>query len=134
MLRKFIVPVRAALALMAAAAAARAQVPQHPLSTGREAPKPRVLQPASIKHFIDAFNQTDTELYPSFISNEKAWDFLKDNIPLFDCPDRDITEIYYFRWWTYRKHIEQTPAGFIITEFLPKVPWAGKFNSINCAA
>ncbi|MCY3023315.1 MAG: hypothetical protein NTW87_30420, partial [Planctomycetota bacterium] len=40
----------------------------------------------------------------------------------------------YFRWWTYRKHIKQTPDGFVITEFLPKVSWAGKHNSINCAA
>ena len=40
-----------------------------------------------------------------------AWDFLKENIPLFDCPDKDINEIYYFRWWTYRKHIEETPDG-----------------------
>ncbi len=63
-----------------------------------------------------------------------AWAFLKDNIPLFDCPDNAITEIYYFRWWTYRKHIAKTPAGFIITEFLPPVPWAGKYNSIACAA
>jgi hypothetical protein len=28
----------------------------------------------------------------------------------------------------------KTPAGFIITEFLPAVGWAGKYNSINCAA
>src|ERR1700722_1703628 len=131
---KFIISVHAVLALMAAAGVAEAQVPQHPLPTGREAPVPHVLQAATFKRFIDSFNQTDKELYPSFISNEKAWDFLKDNIPLFDCPDRDITEIYYFRWWIYRKHIEQTPAGFVITEFLPPVGWAGKYNSINCAA
>jgi hypothetical protein len=97
-------------------------------------PKPQVLHSASFKHFVDAFNQSDTELYPQFISNGMAWDFLKNNIPLFDCPDKDISEIYYFRWWTYRKHIEQTPAGFVITEFLPSVGWAGKYNSINCAA
>jgi len=98
------------------------------------APKPQVLKCDSFKHFVDNFNQSDTELYPQFISNGMAWEFLKDNIPLFDCPDKDITQIYYFRWWTYRKHIERTPDGFIITEFLPPVPWAGKYNSINCAA
>ena len=26
------------------------------------------------------------------------------------------------------------PDGFIVTEFLPSVPWGGKHNSINCAA
>jgi predicted GH43/DUF377 family glycosyl hydrolase len=93
-----------------------------------------ILQAASCKHLIDAFNQGDQELYPESIPNKLAWDFLKDNIPLFDCPDNDLTEIYYFRWWTYRKHIKETPAGFIITEFLPPVGWAGKYNSISCAA
>ena len=34
----------------------------------------------------------------------------------------------------YRKHIKETPEGFIITEFLPEVSWAGKDNSIDCAA
>ncbi|HEV7924495.1 MAG TPA: glycosyl hydrolase family 65 protein, partial [Verrucomicrobiae bacterium] len=105
-----------------------------PNSQPVSSPKPLVLEPSLFKHFVDAFNQTDTELYPSFISDEKAWDFLKENIPLFDCPDQNINEIYYFRWWTYRKHIEQTPEGFVITEFLPPVGWAGKYNSINCAA
>ncbi len=93
-----------------------------------------VLRPEKFKHFIDQFNRDDTERNSLFISNDRAWDFLKDNIPLFDCPDAEISEIYYFRWWTYRKHIKETPAGFIITEFLPNVPWAGKYNSIDCAA
>jgi len=105
-----------------------------PASLSFAGPKSQVLQPASFKHFVDAFNQNDTELSPQFISDGMAWDFLKEKIPLFDCPDKDINEIYYFRWWTYRKHIKETPTGFVITEFLPQVPWAGKYNSINCAA
>ena len=129
------IPLPAALALLAGAAArVDAQAPSAPFSAGSQSPKPHVLKAAAFRHFIDAFNQSDTELYPQFISNRFAWDFLKDNIPLFDCPDKDINEIYYFRWWTYRKHIKKTPAGFIITEFLPSVDWAGKYNSICCAA
>jgi predicted GH43/DUF377 family glycosyl hydrolase len=30
--------------------------------------------------------------------------------------------------------LKQTPAGWIVTEFLPEVAWAGKYNSISCAA
>jgi hypothetical protein len=86
------------------------------------------------RHYIDTFNANDEELYPAAIRNTNAGPFLCDNIPLFDCPDKVLEEIYYFRWWTYRKHIKQTPDGFIITEFLPEVPWAGKDNSISCAA
>ncbi len=95
---------------------------------------PAVLRSEDFRHYIEAFNSNDQELYPGYITNGAAWDFLKDNIPLLDCPDKDIESSYYFRWWTYRKHIEETPAGFIITEFLPQVPWAGKYNSIDCAA
>jgi hypothetical protein len=61
-------------------------------------------------------------------------DFLKQQIPLLDCPDKTVEEIYYFRWWTYRKHIRQTPAGYVITEFPPDVRWAGKNNTISYAA
>jgi hypothetical protein len=96
--------------------------------------QPLVLQSAAFKHYIDAFNANDQELYPGYITNGAAWNFLKDNIPLFECPDHNIEEIYYFRWWTYRKHIKLTPDGFIVSEFLPDVPWAGKDDSIDCAA
>lgn len=95
---------------------------------------PIVLKADSFKHYIDAFNENDEELYVRHISNEKAWEFLKANIPLFECPDKDIERTYYFRWWTYRKHIKNTPDGFVITEFLPEVSWAGKHNTISCPA
>ena len=55
------------------------------------------------------------------------------NVPLFDCPDATLREIYYFRWWTYRKHIKKTPQGFVITEFLQPVRHAGAYNTISCA-
>ena len=45
-----------------------------------------------------------------------------------------MEQTYYFRWWTYRKHIKNTPDGYVVTEFLPDVPWGGKYNTINCAA
>jgi hypothetical protein len=95
---------------------------------------PYALERESFRHYVDSFNRNDRELYVQHIPNAAAWDFLKNNIPLLECPDREIEETYYFRWWTYRKHIKQTPAGFIITEFLPPVGWSGKYNSINCAA
>lgn len=93
-----------------------------------------ILKSAQYKHYIDSFNRYDNDLYPQFIPNNKSWDFLQQNIPLFDCPDKMMERTWYFRWWTYRKHIKQTADGFIITEFLPAVPWAGKHNSISCPA
>ena len=99
-----------------------------PRSTGA------LLKGGSFRHYIEDFNQHDHELYPGYFPNKVAWDFLKDNIPLLDCPDEVFQTTYYFRWWTYRKHLKRTPTGFIVDEFLPPVPWAGKYNSISCAA
>lgn len=96
--------------------------------------QPLLLKAESFRHYVEDFNQNDHELYQGFYPNAAAWDFLKANIPLLDCPDEEIQTTYYFRWWTYRKHIKQTPAGFIVDEFLPNVGWAGKYNSIDCAA
>lgn len=93
-----------------------------------------VLKADSFRHYIESFNTDDDAIYSSYIPDAAAWNFLKSNIPFFECPDKDIEEIYYFRWWTYRKHIKLTPDGFIITEFLPEVPWAGKDNSIDAPA
>lgn len=59
---------------------------------------------------------------------------LATNIPLFECLDREIETIYYFRWWNFPKHITETLGGFVITEFLPKVNWSGKYNTISCPA
>ena len=103
-------------------------------ATAPGAASPPVLQADSFKHYIDSFNENDNELYKQQFPNAVAWDFLKSNIPLFDCPDKGLEEIYYFRWWTFRKHIRSTPDGFVITEFLPQVPWSGKHNAICCPA
>lgn len=100
------------------------------------APKPAgfALKAESFQQTIEDFNKNDHELYRGYFPNTAVWNFLKDNIPLLDCPDQDIQTTYYFRWWTFRKHIKQTPAGFIVDEFLPQVNWSGTYNSISCAA
>ncbi|TKG95330.1 hypothetical protein EYV94_07750 [Puteibacter caeruleilacunae] len=93
-----------------------------------------VLKWTDLKHYINEFNKNDEELYVQNYPNSKAAEFLKENIPYFECPDKEIEKTYYFRWWTYRKHIKKTSSGFVITEFLPNVPWAGVYNTINCPA
>lgn len=55
-------------------------------------------------------------------------------VPLFECSDDTITEIYYYRWHSFCKHIRKTPEGHVVTEFYPPVPWAKKYNTINCPA
>ena len=99
------------------------------------APQPAaILAPDKLRQYVETFNKHDQEVYRQHVPNSAAAKFLEENIPLLDCPDKEIEEIYYFRWWTFRKHIRQTRGGFVITEFLPPVSWAGKHNTINCAA
>ncbi len=90
------------------------------------------IQPSVLNDYVEKFNANDDELFTTYIPNSKAFDFLAASIPRFECPDKQMEEIYYFRWWTFRKHVRQTPEGFVITEFLPDVPWAGKYNAISC--
>ncbi len=84
--------------------------------------------------YVQEFRKNDIELYTQYFPNNRAEEFLKDNIPYFNCPDKELEKTYYFRWWTFRKHIKNTEDGFVITEFLPDVSWAGKYNTINCPA
>lgn len=93
-----------------------------------------VLSADRFRHYVEQFNAQDEELYRQHIPNAAAWEFLSQNIPLFECPDKELELTYYFRWWTFRKHLKQTPDGFVVTEFLPPVPWAGKHNTISCPA
>lgn len=119
-----------------------------------------ILDSDNYTYYINEFNDNDENVHSSYITNYESWSFLKDNIPLLDLPDKAIEKTYYFRWWTYRKHINyitlksaeivnkkdnkikknitssslSTYSLHIITEFLGPVSWAGEYNTINCAA
>ena len=58
-----------------------------------------------VADYVAEFNSTDEEIYVQMYDNSEAEQFLKDNIPFFECPDKELEKTYYFRWWTYRKHI-----------------------------
>lgn len=92
----------------------------------------RILNKELFAHYIRHFNNQDFPPDGRTISNHDTWKFLKDNIPFFTCPDKTLESVYYFRWWSYRKHLYHTEDGWVVTEFLPDVPWSGKHNVINC--
>ena len=92
-----------------------------------------MLNASDYKHYVDAFNAADEEDVVNLIPNAAAWDWMSENVPLFTCPDPTIEEIYYYRWWTFRKHVKHTQAGIIVTEFILPVRHAGTHNSISCA-
>ncbi len=92
-----------------------------------------VLDPEAFRHHVEFFNGMVEEGVVNHIPNARAWEWIKQNVPFFTCPDPDVERTYYYRWWTYRKHIKQTPAGFILTEFIRPVGHATEHNAISCA-
>jgi hypothetical protein len=91
-----------------------------------------LLQPESFLHYFTGFERDEKEMLGE--APPLPWDWFAQNIPLLDVPDKELEEIYYFRWYAFQKHIVYTPDGFVISEFLDNVPWAGKFNTIDAAS
>ena len=87
-----------------------------------------------LKSYVKEFNDRDEELYQNAVPNALAYEWLKERAPRFECPDESIERAFFFRLWTYRKHVKKTPEGYIVSEFLPDVWWAGPYNIINAAA
>lgn len=83
------------------------------------------------KRLYEKFNSNDNENEIRYVSNADCVQFLMENAPRLYCPNEIIEETFAFRTWVMRKHIRKTDDGFMITEFLPDVYWAGKHNTIN---
>jgi hypothetical protein len=83
------------------------------------------------RDYYQKFNNNDAESKINYVPNSECVDFLMENAPRLYCPDSVIEETFAFRTWVMRKHIRKTEDGFMITEFLPDVYWAGKHNTIN---
>ncbi|MFC2136964.1 glycosyl hydrolase family 65 protein [Bacteroidota bacterium] len=92
-----------------------------------------ILKAEDFKHYVDYFNRMEDENIAQAIPNSASWDWMKTNIPLFECPQDNFEEIYYYRWWTLRKHIKETPQGYTMTEFLVQRSYSDKYNMIACA-
>ena len=82
------------------------------------------------------FYLIDPSQYEVQLRDDYAW--AVQNVPFIDLPDvapyNDVVTAYYYRWRSFRKHIVDTPEGYVVTEFLMKVGWAGMYNTIPAAA
>jgi len=92
-----------------------------------------VLRYGDFAHHADYFNRMEDENIVQAIPNSESSEWMEKNIPLFECPDPDMEQMYYYRWWTLRKHIKETPEGYGMTEFLVQRSYADKYNLISCA-
>lgn len=92
-----------------------------------------LLQWEDFAHYTHYFNRMEDENIAQAIPNAQAAEWMEENIPLFECPQQNFEEMYYFRWWSLRKHIKQTPVGYGMTEFLVNRSYADQYNLIACA-
>ena len=59
-----------------------------------------------------------------------------DNIPFFECSDKQMEQVYYYRWKLYKAHIRHVgDSSYVITEFINHVPWdRDPYCTINAAS
>ena len=95
-----------------------------------------VLRPADYSHYVDTFRdqerQATGKLYEGE-GGEDTWSWMQCEIPWFDSSDKHFEEMYYFRWYAWKKHLVKTPQGYLITEWLPK-PAMADYGALPDAA
>ncbi|HKO17474.1 MAG TPA: glycosyl hydrolase family 65 protein [Acidobacteriaceae bacterium] len=82
-----------------------------------------VLRPADYRHYVDLFREQEKEATGKLYEgegDEDTWTWMQREIPWFDSSDKAFEEMYYFRWYAWKKHLVKTPKGYLITEWLPK--------------
>jgi hypothetical protein len=79
-----------------------------------------VLDPSGFSSYVAHFNAMEDENVTNYVSNAGSWNWLEKEVPFFQCPDREVEEMYYFRWWSFRKHLEETNNNFVFSEFLTR--------------
>ncbi|MEJ2614122.1 MAG: amylo-alpha-1,6-glucosidase, partial [Ignavibacteriaceae bacterium] len=73
------------------------------------------------------------KLAKEYYKNDSRW--YLENIPFFECSDKKIQDVYYYRWKLYKAHIRDVGEGYyVITEFLDNVSWdKDPYSSLNDA-
>lgn len=92
-----------------------------------------VLKYDDFRHYVRHFNEMEDENIETTIPNAKSEEWIGSNVPLFACSDKALEEMYYYRFWSLRKHIKLTPVGYGMTEFLVDRSYADRYNLIACA-
>jgi hypothetical protein len=83
--------------------------------------------------------------YRCYFPDDTSFAVAKEVAPFLDLPNSTeyhaVLVAYYYRIRSYRKHIRVVASSdsnncthYVVTEFLPPVPWAGKDNTISAAA
>jgi hypothetical protein len=97
-----------------------------------------VLAPEDYSRYVKLFHTQELEATGKLYEGEDgedSWTWMQHEIPWFDASDKHFEEMYYFRWYAWKKHLVKTPRGYIITEWLPKPEFAdGSYGALPDAA
>lgn len=68
--------------------------------------------------------------------DNRDFDWYKQQIPFFECPDQEIQTTYYYRWDLLTKHLTygSPNSGYSFTEFIDRPFWSGAYGAISCPA
>lgn len=79
-----------------------------------------VLHPDDYHHYVTQFAADEREATGQQPADE--WPWIAANIPFFNSSNKQFEEMYYFRWYSFQKHVEQTADhGYLITEWLHRL-------------
>ena len=82
---------------------------------------PAILKPAAFAHHIEYFNSMENENVVNLVPNSASWEWLQAQVPYFECSQAEVEQIYWYRWWSLRKHLRKADTGhFVFTEFLTR--------------
>ncbi|HEY4381928.1 MAG TPA: glycosyl hydrolase family 65 protein [Acidobacteriaceae bacterium] len=97
-----------------------------------------VLKPADYHHYVDLFHEQERDATGKLYEGEggeDSWMWMRREIPWFDASNKQFEEMYYFRWYAWKKHLVKTPGGYVITEWLPKPEMTdGSYGALPDAA
>jgi hypothetical protein len=76
----------------------------------------------------------NSRLANKYFKEDAQW--YLDNIPFFECSDKQIQQVYYYRWKLYKAHLRNVGAGrYVTTEFINHVAWdRDPYCTINAAS
>ena len=74
------------------------------------------------------------KLAKEYYQDDAQW--YLDNVPFFECSDKQMEQVYYYRWKLYKAHIRHVgDNSYVITEFINHVPWdRDPYCTINAAS
>ena len=87
-----------------------------------DATPPAALPVSAFAPYVEKFNALVPQAPAFAVPDTEALAWLEKNVPRFTCPDAEVEEIYWFRWWALRKHLRRDEGSgrWVFTEFVTR--------------